>query len=105
MLPTYSPQPTRSARSLQRLQERDEVRLLSVGQSKLEAAVVELHHLLECGSRPVVEIGRAGGQAAKDRSLELPDVGPFSGDHRASRIGGLHRRAIGNPSKCVERKI
>ena len=48
--------------SLQRLQERHEVRLLLGGQADLEARVVELHCLLERRGRAVVEIRRARGQ-------------------------------------------
>src|SRR5260221_10605044 len=73
---------------LQRFQERDEVGLLPRGQADVEASVVEIDRLLERGRRAVVKIRRPSRECAEDRALELADVSPSAGHHRATRIGG-----------------
>src|SRR5208283_1252907 len=76
---------------LQRVQERDQVGLFLRRETNPEARVVELEHVRQCDGRAIVKVGSATGQAAENRALHLADIGPFAGDQRAPRVGGLYR--------------
>src|SRR3954467_10705063 len=71
---------------LKRSQERRQVRFFLLGEADAETVVVEFHDRTEIGRRAVVEIGRARGERAQHRTLELAHVLPLAGDERAAGI-------------------
>ncbi len=99
-----------AAGRLQRPQEGDEILLLLRAQVEVEARVVEVDGVQQRCGRTIVEVGRARGQTAKDRTFELPDVGTLSGDEGASWVGGLNRlrrvgQGPGGADQGVERLV
>jgi hypothetical protein len=63
---------------LECLKEIDQVLLLLVCETDVEALVVEVHRVEQRGRRTVVEIGRACGQSPQNGPLDLADVGALS---------------------------
>src|SRR5262245_7991696 len=72
--------------SLQRPQERDEIRLLLVREPQTESHVVEVDRIEQRRRRPVVKVRRAPGEPTQHRPLESADVLPFPRDERTARV-------------------
>src|SRR5205823_14799613 len=74
------------ARASQTVQERDQLAPLRDREPELEALVIEVDQLQQRRRRPVMEIGRAAGETAQDRSFEAVEITAFAGDQRSARI-------------------
>ena len=59
---------------LQRIQERDELAFLFLGQIHREALIVEIHGLQQGRGGTVVKIGRPSRQAAQNRTLDAIQI-------------------------------
>src|SRR5579885_736002 len=71
----------------QGLEKGGQVRFFLRRQADREAAIVELHHVLQRRRRTVVKIWGARRQSAQYRPLELADIGASAADHRPPQIG------------------
>jgi hypothetical protein len=87
----------------ERAKECQQISFLSVAEVDVEPRVVEIYRLLERRGGPVVEIGSTSGKPAQNRPLELADVHPLAGNHRAARVGGLNRGVRGPVLERVQR--
>jgi hypothetical protein len=74
---------------LQRIEEGDELFLFFGSEIHLESLVVEVHQFIEISGRSVVEVRRAGSQAAKDWTLAPIDVGAQASNERFAWVGGV----------------
>ena len=62
--------------ALETIEECDQVGLLLIGKSYVEAPVIERHHVAQTRGRAVVKIWRAGCEPAKNGPLDFSDVRP-----------------------------
>ena len=54
---------------------------------QIETCIVEIHDIHERGCRAIVEIGRAPGQATKNRAFDLADMIESAIDQGLAEIG------------------
>ena len=103
--PTWLAGPRRTSPVSQRLQERDEIGSLLIGEDEAQMRLVVAHDIVERRGNAVVEVGRPRRERAQRRRLESAEIAPQSGDVAAARIGQLPlfaRRAVADG---VERQI
>src|SRR6266436_4717371 len=74
------------------------------GEADIKPSIVELHRILQRGSRAVVEVGCSRRQPAQYRSLELADVGALPGDQGTTRVGYLEYLPSQWPRCAPDRK-
>src|ERR1700719_1545032 len=72
---------------LECIKEIDQVLLLLICETDVEALVIKIHRVEQSGCRAVVEIGGARGQSPQSEPFDLADVGAVSRNQCAARIG------------------
>ena len=71
------------------LQEVDQLLHLLFREVNLEALIIEIHHLLQIGRGPVMEIWRTRGQTSQNETLTSANVAALSSDQGFAGIRGV----------------
>ena len=79
------------------LEKRHQIGLFPIGEVDPEALVVKCYDIVQSRRRTIVKIWGPGREATKDRTFDLSDIGTFSADHRAPKVGHGIRRSRKGP--------